>query len=106
MPNPVSPVYRQHKEFEFNLAENQKEYIPIPTLVVDGPEKRFVSRWRFTEEERNAIRNGADLIFQQLTFGHPFQPVAFMVESQEKETEPDDSCLCNGVGCNNCCART
>ena len=112
---PVSPVMPGFSEpYEFLLAENQKQYLPIPTVVTDEEEKRFWSRWEFTEDERRKITEGGSLILQQLTFGHPFQPVAFIVVSKERNDPAplngiinhytlDDKCLCNGVGCARCC---
>ncbi len=100
---PVSPVVPGLEEFEFKLAENQPHYDPLPTLMIEGEEKRFMSRWEFSDDDRRLIAEGGCLILQQLTFGHPFQPVAFSIVPKPVETKTDDSCLCNGVGCARCC---
>ncbi len=105
---PVSPVIPGYEDKEFLLAKDQPEYIPVPTIVSPGEDVRFWSRWEFTDEEREKISNGGSLVYQQLTFGNPFQPIAFLVISKE-ELNPsiaEERCLCNGVGCNHCCSRT
>ncbi len=76
---PVSPVIPGYEPFEINVGEGQKQYFPIPTIVEDTKERRFFSRWEFTDDERQLIAEGGSLIFQQLTFGEKFQPIAFQV---------------------------
>ncbi len=56
-------------------AENQREYIPLPTVVLFGPEGRVISRFTFTPEERAAIAAGEDLYLSHLTFGGALQPI-------------------------------
>ncbi len=76
---PVSPVIPGYEPFEINVGEGQKQYFPIPTIVEDTDERRFFSRWEFSDDERQLIADGGSLIFQQLTFGEKFQPIAFQV---------------------------
>ena len=108
---PTTPVKAGLEKWEIVLAEDQPEYIPLPVLVQSGPEKRMTSRWSLSAEERQKVANGADIFLQQLTFGHPFQPVALGLE-EDFFTPPEpsrpynhiiDGCLCNGVGCVRCC---
>jgi hypothetical protein len=81
---PVSPVMPGFSEpYEFLLAKDQPEYLPIPTVLTDGDDKRMSSRWEFTDEERATIANGGSLLFSQFTFGRPFQPVYFQIVSKE-----------------------
>lgn len=75
----VSPVVPGSEICEIVLGENQPEYIPLPALYLDTPERPMITRWRFSDEERDLIAGGADLVFQQLTFGHPYQPVMFEI---------------------------
>ena len=115
---PISPVIKGYEKHEVLVGRDQPEYIPIPTLVAEGDDRRFISRWEFTSHERELIASGGHLILQQLTFGLPFQPVAMYIEGPKEIDpneqiaipdaigEPYESCLCNGVGCNHCCART
>jgi hypothetical protein len=106
---PVSPVIRGYEHLEVQVGEGQPEYIPIPTIVsrnmnVEG-ERRFISRWEFTPEERKLIANGGTIVFHQLVFGEEslFNPICLLVEPAKIVFQEDDSCLCNGIGCVKCC---
>lgn len=77
--NPVSPVMPGSKAIEIILGENQPEYIPLPAVYLDTPSRPMITRWRLTDEEREAITNGADIVLQQLTFRQLFQPVQLQV---------------------------
>jgi hypothetical protein len=73
---PVNPI-RGMEEEEVTYAKDQPEYIPLPTLkssVPDGKGK-VIMRWEFTDDERKAIANGADLYLEVLTFHQPLQPL-------------------------------
>lgn len=87
---PISPVIKGYEGYEILLAENQKQYVPIPTIVAEGDDKRFISRWEFTQDERDLIAKGGTLVFQQLTFGYDFQPVCFQVEGPP-EIDPNET---------------
>jgi len=88
---PVSPVMPGYSEpYEFILAKDQPEYVPLPVVLIEGEEKRLASRWEFTEEERKLIAEGGSLLLQQLTFGPPFQPVAMEVVSKEMSVQKMD----------------
>lgn len=83
---PVSPVMPGFSEpFEFLLAKDQPEYLPIPTILAEGDDKRFYSRWEFSDEERALVSSGGSLLFCQLTFGLPFQPINFQIISKEDQ---------------------
>lgn len=61
-------------------AEHQPEYLPLPSIRYPGnPQGPVTSRWSFTEEERRAIADGADLYLTLLTFHQPLQPVLMQV---------------------------
>lgn len=56
------------------IAENQAEYRPLPALFAfDG--SKVLTRWTFTQEEREAIARGADLFIAQWVFRHGLQPM-------------------------------
>ena len=77
---PVSPVVPGQEEFEYVLAKNQPQrFQALPVLVTGDEEKRMISRWEFTDEERGLIASGGSLLVQQLTFGNLFQPLALSV---------------------------
>lgn len=73
------PVFDGLENDEVVYAANQPQYIPLRTLVSSGPERRVLSRWTFTPEQRKAIADGADIFLQLLTFGDPLQPIAIAV---------------------------
>ena len=99
---PVSPVIKGFEQHEIILAKDQPQYIPLPTLVVEGDEKRMISRWEFSDLEREQIAKGASLLLEQLTFGSLYHPIALSIMDKPKVQITDESCLCNGVGCNHC----
>jgi hypothetical protein len=76
---PVYPVMPGSGEIEIVLGKDQPEYIPLPAVYLDMDCRPMVTRWRFTDEEREAIANGADLVMQQLTFKQAFQPINVQV---------------------------
>lgn len=74
MAQPVSPVIPGLEPYEIVFGPNQPDVIPLPALRGSAPTYSVISRWRFTEEERQAIAQGADIFIIQETFGHSFQP--------------------------------
>ncbi len=86
MPESVSPVIPGIAEIdEVTWAEKQPEYNPLPAITYRGnPQIPVTSRWRFSEQERKAIAEGADLYLTQLTFGGPLQPICLQVFTQEE----------------------
>jgi len=74
---PVSPVMpgMEHVR-EVVIAKDQPEYLPLPAVVLNKAHGTPVmTRWRFTDEERELIKFGHDVVLTQLTFGHALQPV-------------------------------
>jgi hypothetical protein len=76
---PVSPVMPGSEDIERVFGEGQPEYIGLPSVFLDQPNRPVISRWRLTEEERQAIAGGADVVLTLLTFWHPLQPVHLQV---------------------------
>lgn len=74
----VSPVWSEDQvSMERVIALDQHDYVPIIVLPVrysDGLSGMSV-RFRLTDEERQAITDGADVIVTELTFGGPFTPI-------------------------------
>lgn len=62
------------------FAADQPEYLPLPALVHAGADRRVLTRWRPSEDERRAIMDGAAIELAQLTFGHPLQPLLVGVQ--------------------------
>jgi hypothetical protein len=78
-------------------AEDQPEYLPLPTLVSMDAAGRVVSRWQPTAEERQRIAEGADVYVTVMTFHGPLQPqlvtvggapLAPIPESERIEAKP------------------
>ncbi len=80
------PVFAglEHKEVVY--AKDQPRYIPLRTLVSVGPDRRVLSRWTFTDSQREAIAKGADIFLELSTFGQPLQPIR-MIVSDGKTTD-------------------
>ncbi len=69
---------------EVVLGAGQPEYIPLPAVYLNCESLPMITRWRLSDEEREAIVRGADVVFTQLTFGMPFQPVHFQVSMPDE----------------------
>jgi hypothetical protein len=71
----ISPVLDGvKKDYEIVLGQGEGAL-----AAVRSPEGLVVSRWTFTQEEREAIARGEDLYLSVLTFNHPFQMVKLTV---------------------------
>jgi hypothetical protein len=81
---PVSPVMPGSKPIEIVLGENQPEYVPLPAVYLDNPACPMLSRWRLSNEERQQIAAGADVVLTQLTFRMPFHPVHLQIVGPEE----------------------
>jgi hypothetical protein len=76
---PVSPVMPGSESIEIVLGKDQPEYVRLPAVYLDTPERTVITRWRLTDCEREAIALGADIVLQQMTCRRPFQPVNLQV---------------------------
>ena len=76
---PVSPVMPGSESIEIVLGREQPQYIPLPAVYLDNPARPMITRWRLSNEERDALLLGADIVLTQLTFENPFQPVHLQV---------------------------
>ena len=83
----VSPVLPGSADIEVTLGKDQPEYIPLPAVYLDNEWRPMITRWRFSEEERQAIAEGADLVMTQMTFTKPFQPVHLQIVGQNDMPE-------------------
>ncbi len=84
MPDSISPVVEGLEGYEIRLGgenANQPQYDELAALR--SPEGLIMTRWGFTEEERKAISEGADLYLSVhlsvLNFNNPFQAVKLEV---------------------------
>lgn len=81
------PIFNGLESEEVVYAKDQPEYIPLRTLVSESAERRVISRWTFTDEQRKAIAEGADIFLELLTFEHPLQPIRMAVS--DGDVDPD-----------------
>ena len=94
--NSVSPVLTEAEvEAERVIALGQEEYYPIISLQVtycdkDGNEgtKATMTRFRFSDKEREAITAGADLILSQPHHG-PMMPIGLQLAMPDQYPIPE-----------------
>jgi len=66
---PVSPVVEGLEPYEVVFGADQPEYRPLPALVGPGPERRVMSRWQLTDEERQLVADGGGVYLSLWTYG-------------------------------------
>lgn len=59
---------------EMVFGTSQPEYILLPTVFLDQPNRPVIARWRPTDEEREKIAAGGDVVVTLLTFWAKLQP--------------------------------
>lgn len=88
--NPISPVLpgKEGLIAETTFAKDQKEYRPLPSVIIPGPDHEVLTRWELTPEEREALLNGTGYIYLSCwTFGEPLQPLKLRVATVEQIME-------------------
>lgn len=83
----MSPVLPNQEHREVTYAENQSEYLPLPAIVMQGPEKEVLTRWELTNEEKIALLSGGQIYLSLWTFGSPLQPIRLRVAQSEEIVE-------------------
>jgi hypothetical protein len=82
--NPVSPVIPGHEEIpEHVFAADQPEYLPLPAVIVPGPNGEVITRWKMTDEEKELLAKGGDIYLSLWTFGKPLQPILLRVATAD-----------------------
>jgi hypothetical protein len=76
---PVSPIFKGYEQHEVVFAKTQKEYMPLPALVLEGDERPVVSRWKLDDEEKARIAAGSDILLTQYIFEDLYHPVQMEV---------------------------
>lgn len=80
------------------IAEDQDEYLTLVARIpqmqgpfgpVDQPVQPVVTRWQLSDEERQAIASGADVMLQLMTFGQPLQPIYIWIGGREAVIESE-----------------
>lgn len=59
------------------IAENQQEYIAVPSVITPG--HMVITRWELTADERDALIRGEDIFLT--IWGTPIRPVLLTVGS-------------------------
>ncbi|ODM71721.1 hypothetical protein [Bradyrhizobium elkanii] len=80
------PVIIGLEKFETVYAKDQPQYRPLRTL----PSRRgdgAIARFHFTDAQRKAIVEGADLYLELLHFKGPLAPSLIMVMSEPADTD-------------------
>ena len=72
--NPVSPVMPGSEPIETVFGKGQPEYIPLPAVYLDTLSRPVLTRWRLTDEEREKVAIGGDIVLTLLTFWNPLAP--------------------------------
>ena len=94
----ISPVFaEEHVPTERVIALDQPEYLPIIILPLtcrilskdeDQPEvisdAMMAVRFRLSDEEREAVAAGADLIVTEMTLGEQFTPIALQFCAEDE----------------------
>lgn len=57
------------------FGAEQPEYRPLPSVRLPGVTGQVLTRWQPSQEERQAIADGASIDLALCTFGGPLQPV-------------------------------
>lgn len=78
-----TPVIPGMEMMETVYGANQPEYTPLPALR--NSKGYVLTRWKFTEAEREAIAAGADLYLCILTARQPLQPIMTGVAQPDEE---------------------
>ncbi len=50
-------------------------YQPLPARISEDGLYQVYTRWQLSDEEREALAAGADLMLSQMTFGQALQPL-------------------------------
>lgn len=80
------PVVVGLEGFETVYAKDQPQYRPLRTLPARNGDSA-ISRFHFTDAQRQAIAEGADLYLELLHFRGPLAPSLIMVMSEPADTD-------------------
>jgi hypothetical protein len=80
------PVVIGLEKFETVYAKDQPQYRPLRTLPARKGDSA-IARFHFTDAQRKAIAEGADIYLELLHFGGPFAPSLIMVMSEPANTD-------------------
>lgn len=74
------PIVKELEALEIVYAATQSDvYNPLRVLRSNDRDGQCMSRWTFTDEQRQAISAGADVYLEMSTFHRPLTPVRMAV---------------------------
>lgn len=79
LPTVPPEIYGEYLEY----ATNQPQYRPLVARRI--PDGTLTTLWQLTDEERQAVANGANIYLELMTFNRPLQPVLLWVEGMDPE---------------------
>jgi len=71
------------KEQNTVIAENQKEYLPLPAFKNNSPQGELISCWQLSIKERLKLLFTGKLWVMFLTFNKPVTPSCFSVNKYD-----------------------
>ncbi len=74
-----APVVEGLESHEVVFAKNQPQYNPLRCLKGNTAYGEVLSRWTLTEEQREAVAEGADIYLEISTFNTPLQPIRLAI---------------------------
>ncbi|WP_192246130.1 hypothetical protein [Mesorhizobium silamurunense] len=80
------PVVVGLERFETVYAKDQPQYLPLRTLPGRNGDSA-IARFHFTDAQRKAIADGADIYLELLHFGGPLAPSSMMIMSEPADTD-------------------
>ena len=69
------PVVEGLEQFEVVMGWDQPEYNPLRCLTGNTATGERLSRWTLTQEQRDAVANGADIFVELLTYNRDMNPI-------------------------------
>ena len=81
---PTTPVLtKEFQSQEIVYAKDQPEYTPLP--VHRNKRGVVLSRWKLTQQEREAIAAGGDILLSVYTFNQPLQPIRIEIDECDRD---------------------
>lgn len=88
---PATPVLPGHEKLikETVVAKDQEEYMPLPSIIVPGPDGEVLTRWEMSDEEKALLLSGGHIYLSCWTFGGPLQPLKLRVATADMIIEEE-----------------
>ncbi len=70
--HPISPVVPTADNNEIIIAENQSQYLPLPSIKAE--DGTILTRWKLTDEEKQKVVEQGYIYLEILSFNQPLPP--------------------------------